>query len=228
MIENTNQFELKDYISNITSALFIHYRRFLLFLIYRLGMRTFLKMFIGTTFSSNEAIRNEKQYIIVANHNSHVDTMAILSSLPTKSLPYVHPVAAGDYFGKTSVTSLFFKVMVNTKLINRENGGRETINSIDRMLKRGRSIIIFPEGSRGEAGVLQDFKKGVAILLKNNPQIPYIPIYLDGLDKVMPKGDGMPIPYNSNVQIGKATRVNANDSIEKILLDMKNNIVNLK
>ena len=227
MQELINKLDLRDYIQNTKDALFIHYRRALLFVLYRLGMRSFLSMVIGVTFSNNDSIRNEKQYIIVANHNSHVDTMAILSSLPTKSLPYVHPVAAGDYFGKSSFTSLFFKVMVNTKLINRENGGRETINSMDRMLKRGRSIIIYPEGSRGQPGVMQGLKKGVAILLKNNPHIPYIPIYLDGLDKVMPKGDGMPIPHNSSITIGKAKRINTDQTLEQILSVMDKEILDL-
>jgi 1-acyl-sn-glycerol-3-phosphate acyltransferase len=228
MQELINTFGYREYLSIVKSALFVQYRRALLFLLYRIGMRNFLRLFIGTTFSNNDSIRNEKQYIIVANHNSHVDTMAILSSLPTKSLPYVHPVAAGDYFGKNKFTSFFFKVMVNTKLINRQNGGRETINSMDRMLKRGRSIIIFPEGSRGKPGVMQELKKGVAILLKNNPEIPYIPIYLDNLDKVMPKGDGMPVPHNSSINIGQARKINSEDSIESILEVMEKEIVGLK
>jgi 1-acyl-sn-glycerol-3-phosphate acyltransferase len=117
--------------------------------------------------------------------------------------------------------------MVNTKLINRENGGRETINSMDRMLKRGRSIIIYPEGSRGQPGVMQGLKKGVAILLKNNPHIPYIPIYLDGLDKVMPKGDGMPIHHNSSITIGKAKRINTDQTLEQILSVMDKEILDL-
>jgi len=228
MQESISKVDYKEFLDPYKNPLFIMYRRALLFLVYRVGMKSFLRFFIGMQFCENESLRDEKQYIIVANHNSHVDTMAILSSLPTKSLPYVHPVAAGDYFGKTSVTSMLIKIMVNAKLINRKNGGRETIESMDRMLKRGRSIIIFPEGSRGEPGVMQELKKGVAILLKNNPHIPYVPIYLDGLDKVMPKGDGLPVPYNSKVTIGNARRIEKNEDIDSILDKIHTDLVSLK
>ncbi|OUR99730.1 hypothetical protein A9Q84_01520 [Halobacteriovorax marinus] len=228
MQDSTHTTNYKEFLDLYKNPLFIMYRRALLFLLYRVGMKSFLRFFIGMEFCENKSLRNEKQYIIVANHNSHVDTMAILSSLPTKSLPYVHPVAAGDYFGKTSITSLLIKIIVNVKLINRKNGGRETIESMDRMLKRGRSIIIYPEGSRGTPGVMQDLKKGVAILLKNNPHIPYVPIYLDGLDKVMPKGDGLPVPYTSKVTIGEARRIERNDDIDSILEKIQNDLVSLK
>ena len=73
-----------------------------LFLVYKIIMPVFLKILVGVKFQNKEVLKKQKQYIIVANHNSHLDTMAIMSSLPVGRLYKTHPVAAADYFGKSS------------------------------------------------------------------------------------------------------------------------------
>jgi 1-acyl-sn-glycerol-3-phosphate acyltransferase len=198
-----------------------------LLLLYRILLKNVMRVIFGIQFSDNKVIKAHKQFIIVANHNSHADAMAIMASLPSCVLINTCSIAAHDYFGKNPITSFFMKYLVNAKLIDRKKGGRDVIEQIDRLIKRGKSIIIFPEGSRGNPGQVQEFKKGAAILLKKNPQIPYIPIYLHGLDMILPKGKYIPLPYNSQVIIGEAQFVSESESVEMITEKIKSDIFEL-
>lgn len=214
-------------IEKLSQDTYYFLRTSVLFVVYKVLMKPFLQLILGVQFSDSNAMETEEQFILVANHNSHADTMALMASVPTKSLANTASIAAGDYFGKNKLMSFFMRFLVNAKLIDRKNGGRDVIEQMDRSLKRGRSIIIFPEGSRGEPGVMQDFKKGVAILLQKNPSIPYIPVYLDNLDKIMPKGDPFIIPYCSNVLVGRAKRIRGGETLEEILETMRREITDL-
>lgn len=197
-------------------------------LFYRLWMRNFLSFILGVQFDIHKSIYKEKQFIMVANHNSHADSMAMLSSIPPKALINTFIIAAGDYFGKNRVSCFLMKTLLNAKFINRNGGGKAAINSLDKLLKRGKSIIIFPEGSRGKPEVMQNFKLGVAVLLKKNPHIPYIPVYLDNLGKILPKGDPFIIPYNAKVIVGKAIHISRDMDVEDILINIKEHILELK
>lgn len=175
------------------------------FIIYRILMKNFLRIIFGVSYKNSAQFDNVDQFIIVANHNSHMDTVSILTALPTSRITKVHPVAAGDYFGKNKLTTFFTEFFVNTLLIarNKEKGKSNALEDMDRLLKDGKSILIFPEGSRGEAEVMQDFKHGASILLKKNPSIPFIPIFLKGMGTALPKGDPFLLPTECQVRIGK-------------------------
>ncbi len=169
------------------------------------------------------------QYIIVANHNSHIDTMALMSSIPLKDLNRTHPVAAATYFGKNSWLGVLSKLFVNTILIKRsEEGGESTaIDVLGKFLSKGHSLIIFPEGSRGEPEKMQAFRKGIGVLLQRYPHIPYIPVYIQGTGKILPKGERLIVPYDAIVHFGQAQLAQAKE-VESILDEVKNEILRLK
>lgn len=195
------------------------------FIVYKIFMKNILRLF-GVQYPKGSFAGNESQFILVANHNSHLDTMVILSMLPIKKSMDVYSIGAKDYFGKSKLVMFLLDYLVNISLINRKGGGN-TIAEIDAILKNGKSILIFPEGSRGKPGVIQDFKIGVAVLLKRNPDIPYIPIYLDKLERIMPKGDPIPIPYSSEVIVGDPQKIKPEQECEEIIHALKESIVNL-
>ena len=118
----------------------------------------------------------------------------------------VHPVAAEDFFGGSRFKELLMKYMVNATLIPRKRANSDEdvdpIEVISNLLKKGRSIIIYPEGSRGVSGVMTDFKKGIGYLVKQNPTVDVIPVYLDGLHKTLPKGKNLILPYNCRIIFG--------------------------
>jgi 1-acyl-sn-glycerol-3-phosphate acyltransferase len=174
------------------------------FVLYRLLMRNFLRIVFGMSFRNIAHFSDLKQFVIVANHNSHLDTMSILSALPLSMHTFVHPVAAGDYFGRNKLIQFCTEFFVNTHLISRVKSStqKNAVEEMDQILKSGRSLLIFPEGSRGDPEVMQDFKHGAAILLKKNPKIPFIPICLKGMGKAMPKGDAILVPTECQLKMG--------------------------
>lgn len=200
-------------------------------ILYRLLMKNFLRIIFGVSYKNVNHFRDIKQFIIVANHNSHMDTVSVLSALPTTQLTKIHPVAAVDYFGRNKITAFLSQFFINTLLIsrNKNEAKRNAIDDMDQILKNGESLLLFPEGSRGEAEVLQDFKHGVSILLKKNPKVPFIPIFLKGMGKALPKGDPFLIPMECQVRIGKPIIIEniANKEISEITEIVRQSILNL-
>jgi 1-acyl-sn-glycerol-3-phosphate acyltransferase len=203
-------------------------KHLLLILIYKGVMPLFLRL-IGVRTAPKNYLKSSAQYIIVANHNSHIDTMALMSSIPAKDLKRTHPVAAATYFGKNSWLAVLSKLFVNTILIKRsEEGGESTaLDVLDHYLSKGHSLIIFPEGSRGEPEKMQAFRKGIGVLLQRNPHIPFIPVYIQGTGKILPKGERLIVPYDAQLIFGPArhtsfTQVNEIvDEIKLAILDLK-------
>lgn len=192
-------------------------------------MKNFLRIFIGVEFNDTDNLKNSKQFIVVGNHNSHIDTMAIMASLPFSIIDKVHPVAAADYFAKNPLCSFLSRLFINVLLINRKgsDGNGSPIPDMLYHLKKGKSLIIFPEGSRGEPGVLQDFKKGTSIILKEMKDIPFLPAYMCGFEKSLPKGDFLLVPHNSSIRFGAPTFINSSMEINDITGLVKNKILEL-
>lgn len=134
-----------------------------------------------------------------------MDTAAFLAMIPMKGHLEAHPIAANDYFGRSPFARKFFEFVFNTIIINRK-GKQEidkTIEPINLALSQKKSILIFPEGSRGEPEIMGQFKNGIAYILKTHPTIPFVPIYMQGLGKAMPKGDSVIIPHDSKIIVGR-------------------------
>ena len=73
-------------------------KKIILIIIYTVFWRNFLRIFIGLQYFNNKSLRNIKQFILIANHNSHMDTMALMSAIPSRFIHRVHPIAARDFF----------------------------------------------------------------------------------------------------------------------------------
>ena len=96
------------------------------------------------------------------------------------------------------------RYLVNATLIqrDRDDPNNDPIDSMDKMLKKTRSLILFPEGSRGVPGVMAKFKKGLGYLIQRNPEINVIPVYLDNVYKTLPRGKNLILPYNCSIKFG--------------------------
>ena len=120
-------------------------------IIYKGVFHWFLKLIVGVQFTDCQFLKKEKQFIILANHNSHLDTLSLLSSLPGNLLWKVKPVAAEDYFGKTRFQASISNFFINTLLIRRKGEKDSEHDPIRKMLEAidaGYSLILFPEGVR--------------------------------------------------------------------------------
>ncbi|MFM1853991.1 MAG: hypothetical protein RL164_1309 [Bacteroidota bacterium] len=207
-------------------------QRLLLILIYK-GLMPLLLRLVGVKTLRKTNFKEVKQFIIVANHNSHVDTMVLLSSLPISHLMRTHPVATATYFGKKKWLKLLSNLFVNTVLIQRreektpETDQGKALERLMKKLEQGHSLIFFPEGSRGEPEQMQTFRKGIGVLLQKFPQIPFIPVYLKGMGKILPKGSLLPVPYDAQVYFGEPTFCQHN-TVEEIVAEVEREIVALK
>lgn len=204
-------------------------RNFIRLFTWKVLISFIIRWIIGISCRYNKNIKENQQYIYVANHNSHLDTACILCALSPQELLSTHPVAAADYFGKNKLTTFLSEYFLNACLIrrNKENGGENPIEKMDKLLKQGKSLIIFPEGSRGEPEKFQAFKLGVSILLAKNPHIPFLPIYMNGLGKALPKGEGVVLPFVGSVTFGKPRYINKDQSLEEITDFIKSSILEL-
>jgi 1-acyl-sn-glycerol-3-phosphate acyltransferase len=189
-------------------------QKVILQLIYSLLIRNFLKLFVGVKFQNARFLLKEKQFIIVANHNSHLDTLAILASLPSKIISKVKPVAAHDHFGKTKFKEKLSNYFINTLLIQRkrdkDNIDNDPIHKMIKALDNGYSLILFPEGTRGAPEVQQPLKPGIGYVLSERPLIKYVPAFMKGMGKAMPKDDNLIVPHNSSLVYGHPTTVESN------------------
>jgi 1-acyl-sn-glycerol-3-phosphate acyltransferase len=176
-------------------------------------------------------LKDEDQFIIVANHNSHLDTMSIMASLPSSIVHKVKPVAAKDHFGKTRLSTFLSEKLINSLLIERkrdkENPSNDPICQMIAELDKGNSLIIFPEGTRGKPEVEEPLKAGIAIILQQRPNIKFVPAYMQGMGLAMPKGDSLIIPHSSRLEYGKA-QLAKSTQIDAILNQIQENFDQLK
>ncbi len=200
-------------------------------ILYSFITRWFLKLIVGVKFDTAKFLLKEDQFIILANHNSHLDTMTLLASLPSKIIHKVKPVAAGDHFGKTKLKGKFTEFFVNALLIKRgrdkENPENDPINRMIKELDKGYSLILFPEGTRGEPEIEQPLKKGIGIILEQRPEIKFIPAFMKGMGKAMPKDDNLIVPFNSFLKFGVPTKIKERN-VDEIMAQIKHEFDKLK
>lgn len=137
--------------------------------------------------------------VFYANHSSHLDFLTLWSLLPGDLRRRVRPVAAADYWGggwKGNAAHHLF----NPLLVARGKGGPADLprgGAVDRMtaaLDEGDSLVIFPEGTRGDGERIADFHAGLARIAQARPGVPVIPVALANVGRILPKGTLVPVP----------------------------------
>jgi long-chain acyl-CoA synthetase len=141
-------------------------------------------------------------YILVANHSSHLDLPSIRKVVGGSQAARLHAMAAKDYFFDTRFKRWFFTTFLNALPLDREANAAESLAVCKTVLDSGRSILLFPEGTRTLTGELQPFKPGIGVLaLELN--YPIVPVWLHGTYDALPKGRIIPRPGRIEVRIGK-------------------------
>jgi len=157
---------------------------------------------LGLNIRNKPGLPNKGAAVILANHNSHLDTLVLMSLFPLRQIHRVRPVAAADYFLKNRYLAWFALNVIGIIPLARSGMHRDLFNQCHQALSDEQILIIYPEGSRGKAEQLGKLKTGTFHLLKDRPEIPVIPIMLHGLGMALPKGTALLLPYNCDVVIG--------------------------
>lgn len=150
------------------------------------------------------------QRIFFANHGSNLDAPVIWASLPSQIRDKTRPVAAKDYWEGGRLRSYFAHRVFNCVLIERLKVTARTnpLAAMEEALEQGSSLVIFPEGRRAfdEDGDMGDFKPGLWHLARKHPEVQLVPVYLENLNRILPKGEFILIPLLATVTFGPSIR----------------------
>lgn len=158
------------------------------------------------------------QRVYFANHTSHLDFVVLWSVLPPHVREWTRPVAARDYWEKGAVRRYLAREVFRAVLVDRmgrepgpEGEGRvaaarDTIGRLLEEMGSQHSLIVFPEGTRGSGDEVAAFKSGLYHLCRARPELQAVPAYLENLNRILPKGEALPVPMLSRVVFGRPIR----------------------
>jgi len=144
------------------------------------------------------------QRVYFANHTSHMDAIVIWSALPRRVRALTRPVAAKDYWSAGPIRRHLANRMFNAILIDRTEikVHRSPVDLMIREIGYTYSLIVFPEGSRSTTGEMGEFKSGLYYLCKKRPDLELIPVHIDNMNRILPRGEVLPVPLLTCISFG--------------------------
>jgi 1-acyl-sn-glycerol-3-phosphate acyltransferase len=153
-----------------------------------------------------------EQRIYFANHQSHADLLMMWAALPEELRGITRPIAAKDYWTSSPFKKWVTTAVFNAVYVEREKKGDEDpLQPLIDALSQGDSIIIFPEGTRGHADEPMPFKAGLYNLATKFPNVVLVPAWINNVQRVMPKGEVVPVPILCSVTFGEPVKLGAKE-----------------
>ena len=144
-----------------------------------------------------------EQRIYFANHQSHADLVLMWAALPQELRSITRPIAARDYWTTSTLKRFITTEVFNAVYVERERkGDADPLQPLIDALDSGDSLIMFPEGTRGFAEDPQPFKSGLYNLAQRFPAVVLVPAWIHNVQRVMPKGEVVPVPVLCSVTFG--------------------------
>lgn len=196
-----------------------------------LAIRAALRMYNRFDITGRQNLPVDRSFVLVANHASHFDAIALLSALPIRALHRAYPIAARDYFGSNAAFLALATVVANVMLFDRNAKGKDDLTLCRQLLEQtGNVFVLFPEGTRSIDGRLGIFKRGIGLLLAGTNH-PVVPCHLQGTHRALPKGALVPRPARVHLTIGEPLtyeKVECNDEgALRICADLRRSVMAL-
>ena len=175
----------------------------------------------------------ERQRVYFGNHTSHLDFILIWSALPAVARVRTRPVAGADYWLRGRIrrylaARVFHAVLIERGAHNAPATARHSIDSIADAMGDATSIIVFPEGTRSMDGTLLPFRSGLYHLCLLKPGLELVPVYLDNMTRILPKGEVLPVPLLSRVTFGGPLRMEPDEEKHAFLTRMRDALLVLR
>ncbi len=143
------------------------------------------------------------QRIYFANHQSHLDWVLIWAALPNELRARTRPIAARDYWASSPFRKWLTSEVFHAVYVSRQRtDDQDPLEPLIDALQHGDSLVIFPEGTRSNKGLPQPFKSGLYHLAQQFPEVQLVPAWIDNVQRVMPKGEVVPVPVLCTATFG--------------------------
>lgn len=187
------------------------------------------QFFAGATLRWVDCQPDTCQRVYFANHTSHLDALVLWSSLPRPIRERTRPVAARDYWEKSAFRR-HIAASLNALLIDRHGikVHQSPVEIMNRAIGQTYSLIVFPEGGRSEDNELGEFKSGLYYLGKKRPDLELVPVYIENLNRVLPRGEFFPVPLLSSITVGPPMWLEVGESKEAFLKRAREAVRRLK
>lgn len=174
------------------------------------------------------------QRVYFGNHSSHLDFIVIWSALSAEERRRTRPVAGADYWNRGAIRRYLADRVFNAILINRPATDRSaasaslSVAKIAEGMGQECSVIVFPEGTRSTDGEVQRFRSGLYHLCQLKPALDLVPVYLANMNRILPKGEVLPVPLLGRVIFGAAMRLHPDEDKEAFLERARSALLELK
>ena len=170
-----------------------------------------------------------EQRIYFANHQSHFDWVLIWAALPRDLRTITRPIAARDYWTGSKLKHWITREIFNAVYVSRQRTDDEDpLEPLMEALRHGDSLVIFPEGTRGNKADPAAFKAGLFHLAEAFPDVQLIPAWIDNVQRVMPKGEVVPVPILCSVTFGAPLTLPAGEDKHTFLERARNAVMALR
>lgn len=168
--------------------------------------------------------------VYFANHTSNLDFVLLWASLPAELRRATRPVGAHDYWTSNAprrwlADAVFRAVLIERKHVTRDNNPLAPMLAT---LRAGESLIIFPEGTRNAAGEVGEFKPGLFHIARELPDVELVPVFIENLNRVLPKGEVLPVPILCSVHFGAPIRLETGETKTAFLARARASVLALR